>query len=262
MKKEKIAISVDKPLLDMIDSMIDGTNLRSRSQAIEKLLKKGIELEYVRSAIILIRDKEQETLIKEIHGKPLILHHLEMLQKAGIKKAILISKQTDFIEEIKDIAKESKVKLEFIDEKETIGNAQALLKAKPHVKTHFVVILGDTYNNFDLKKMILFHLKKDKLATVGLISHPEANRYSSVELEGDRIVEFRNKKESKSLVIDAGIYVFKPLIFKYFDFTSRSFERDVLPLLCEKDEMSGYFTYGEYEHLGDESESSDQPSSK
>lgn len=252
MNKEKIAISLDKPLLDMIDFMTDGTNLRSRSQAIEKLLKKGIELEYVRAAVILIRDKEQKTLLEEINEKPLILLHLDLLQKAGIKKAYLISKETDETEEILEVAKESKVRLEFINEKETIGNAQALLKIKPLIKTHFVVMLGDTYNNFDLKKMVLSHLKKDKLATVGLMSHHQPDRYSSVELEGDRIVEFRNKKESKSFIIDAGIYIFKPLIFKYFDFTTRSFERDVLPILCEKDEMNGYFTYGEYKHLGEE----------
>lgn len=256
MNKEKIAISLDKPLLDMIDAMIDGTNLRSRSQAIEKLLKLGIEQEYAKSAVILIRDKDQHLLLKEINGKPLMMHHLELLYKAGIKKPYLITKQTELIDQILAVTKDAKLKLEWIDEKDTQGNAQALLKAKPFLKTHFVVMLGDTYNHFDLKKMIIFHLQKDKLATVGLITHPKPSLYSSVELEGDRIVAFRNKKDSKSYIIDAGIYIFKPLIFKYFDFTTRSFERDVLPQLCEKEEIDGYFTFGEYTHMGEQQDTS------
>lgn len=252
MNKEKIAISVDKPLLEMIDDMIDGTNMRSRSQAIETLLKKGIEQEYVKAAVILIKDTEQATLLKKVKEKSLMACHLEMLYKAGIKKVYLITKSTEKTEEIVAAVKDEKLKLEIIDEKETIGSAQALLKAKPFLKTNFVVMLGDTYNNFDLKKMILYHLKKDKIATVGLISHNKPILYSSVQLEGDNIVEFRNKKESNSYIIDAGIYIFKPLIFKYFDFTTRSLERDVLPVVCQKREMDGYFTYGEYIHLGEE----------
>ena len=39
MKKPKIAISLDKPLLDLIDSKVDGSILRSRSQAMEFFLK-------------------------------------------------------------------------------------------------------------------------------------------------------------------------------------------------------------------------------
>ena len=254
MNKEKIAISVDKPLLEMIDAMIDGTNIRSRSQAIETLLKKGIEQEYVRAAVILIRDTEQQTLLKKINEKTLIASHLELLHKAGIKKAYLITKNTEKLKEIQEATKQERIKLEIIDEKETIGSAQALLKAKPFLKTNFIVMLGDTYNNFDLKKMILYHLKKDKIATVGLISHQKPILYSSVELEGDTIVSFRNKKESHSYVIDAGVYIFKPLIFKYFNFTTRSLERDVLPQLCDKGEMDGYFTFGEYKHLGEEAQ--------
>lgn len=256
MNKEKIAISVDRPLLEMIDAMIDGTNIRSRSQAIETLLKKGIEQEYVKTAILLIKDTEQGILLKKVKERPLITCHLDMLYKAGIKKVYLITKPTEKTQEILEIVKDEKLKVEIIDEKETVGSAQALLKAKHLLKTNFVVMLGDTYNNFDLKKMILFHLKKDKIATVGLISHNKPILYSSVQLEGDNIVEFRNKKESNSYIIDAGVYIFKPLIFKYFDFTTRSLERDVLPVVCQKIEMDGYFTYGEYIHLGEETTNS------
>jgi len=40
--KEKIAISLDKPLLTLLDALVDGITYRSRSQAIEHLLRKGL----------------------------------------------------------------------------------------------------------------------------------------------------------------------------------------------------------------------------
>ena len=43
MKKKKIAISVDEPLLDIVDSYIDNTTIRSRSQSIEALIKQAIK---------------------------------------------------------------------------------------------------------------------------------------------------------------------------------------------------------------------------
>ena len=43
MKKAKIAISLDNALLRLVDSKVDGSIMRSRSQAIEYFLKKGLK---------------------------------------------------------------------------------------------------------------------------------------------------------------------------------------------------------------------------
>jgi NDP-sugar pyrophosphorylase family protein len=59
-------------------------------------------------------------------------------------------------------------------------------------------------------------------------------------------VEFRNE-DSDSHIIDAGIYIFKPSIFKHL--TGKSFEKEVLPKLCKTNEVKGYFTHGKYLHL-------------
>lgn len=252
LKKEKIAISVDKPLLTVVDALVDGVTIRSRSQAIEALVRKGISHEYVQDAVILVKKEHQHLLLQKINGKELIAAHLALLENANIKQCYLITPKTETTTKIETIIpKKSKVIFTVIDEKEQKGNVHALHLLQEKLSTNFVVMLGDTFNSFDLKKMILFHLNKNKIATVGLMTHNQPNLYSSVELEGDRIVAFRNKKKSESFVIDAGIYVFNILLFHYFDTTTKLFEKDVLPKLCAVEQMNGYFTYGKYKHLGE-----------
>lgn len=251
-KKEKIAISVDKPLLTLIDALVDGTTIRSRSQAMESLLRKGLSQEYVQDAVILIKKEHQHLLLEKVNNTELIISHLELLESANIRQCYLITKETSTIKKIQAIIpKKSNILFSIINEEEQKGNVHALKLIQERLSTNFAVILGDTFNQFNLKKMILFHLNKNKIATVGLMSHNQPNLYSSVELEGDRIVAFRNKKKSNSFVIDAGIYVFNIMLFQYFDQATKFLEKDVLPKLCAVEQMNGYFTYGKYKHFGE-----------
>ncbi len=250
--KEKIAISLDRPLLVMIDALVNETMYRSRSQAIEHLVRKSLAQEYVRDAVILMKKEHQHLLFKKVCGKPLLLCHLALLEKANVQRCYLITQQTDIVDDFLAVAHgKTKIQFSILYETEARGNVAALELIKDKLSANFVVLLGDTYNAFNLKKMILFHLGKNKIATVGLISHKEPSLYSSVQLEGDRIVEFRNRKQSDSYVIDAGVYVFNIILFNYFINKARFFEKDVLPKLCSLDQINGYFTYGKYHHLGE-----------
>jgi NDP-sugar pyrophosphorylase family protein len=251
MKKEKIAISIDKPTREMVDAMVDGLTMRSRSQAIEFLITKGIEHQYVRDAVILCRGDDADLLLAVIDRKPLLTHHLTWLKAHGVQQITLVVGKTQQLQRIQQIAQESGARV-IVDERER-GTLPALLLVRHGLARNFIVLLGDTLNEFDLTKMILFHLKNDKLATIGLISSPTPQKYSTVELEGDRIVEFR-RRDSRSHIIDAGIYIFKPGIFKHCKQGMRFLERDVLPRLCHTNEVKGYFTHGRYVHLGERRE--------
>lgn len=249
--KEKIAISLDKPLLTLVDALVDGTTVRSRSQAIESLVRKGLAQEYIRDAVILIKKEHQQLLLQKIDGKPLLVRHLELLEKANIKQCYLITPETSVTQMFSSLLGKRKIHFTHIPEPVASGTVGALRLLQDKVSTNFVVLLGDTYNHFDLTKMILFHLNKNKIATVGLMSHNTPSLYSSVELEGDRIVAFRNKKKSASFIVDAGVYVFNVMLFQYFNSSARFFEKDVLPKLCALDQMNGYFTFGHYKHFGE-----------
>jgi NDP-sugar pyrophosphorylase family protein len=246
MKKDKIAISIDRPTLEMVDAMVDGLQIRSRSQAIEFLISKGIEQQYIKDAVILVRGEEAAILLKIVEGKTLLDQHLDWLAEHGVRNVYLITGVDAPLKKIEQIIDTHQIRARIITEEKSQGNIPALLLVKKELAKNFILLLGDTLNRFDLTKMILFHLKNDKIATVGLISSATPKKYSTVELEGDRIVEFR-AEHSESHIIDAGIYT----IFKSFTHTKRYFEKDILPALCHTNEIKGYFTHGKYIHFGE-----------
>ena len=72
MTKPKIAISLDKSLLNLVDSKVDGSVIRSRSQAMEFFLKKGLQEQSINTAVLLIKGEHQKNLLKKLKGKSLL----------------------------------------------------------------------------------------------------------------------------------------------------------------------------------------------
>jgi len=249
MKKPKIAISLDKSLLDLVDSKVDGSVIRSRSQAIEFFLRKGLQGQSVNTAVLLIKGEHQKNLLKSLKGKSLIKNQLDFFAQHGINKVYIVTQHTKTINLLLNEISDAKISVEIV-EKEARGNAQALQAIKDRIKNSFVAMSGDTYNNFDLLKMIKKHLELDKIATMGLMTREKITGYGTAILDGDLIVDFQEKpKQSSTNIVNAGIYIFKPEVFELFDNIS-SLEKDLFPKLARLNQLVGFFTYGEYEHLG------------
>lgn len=249
MKKPKVAISLDKSLLDLIDSKVDGYIIRSRSQAMEFFLRKGLQDQSINTAVLLIKGEHQGNLLKKIKGKSLIKNQIEFFSKNGINNVLIVTQHTKNINLLLNEISDAKINVEII-EKEARGNAQVLQAIKSKINNSFIVMSGDIYNNFDLLKMIKKHLELDKMATMGLMTREKIHGYGTVILDGDLIVDFREKpKESSTNIVNAGIYVFKPEVFEMFD-NVNSLEKDLFSKLARMKQLIGFFTYGEYEHLG------------
>ncbi|MBL7147222.1 MAG: nucleotidyltransferase family protein [Nanoarchaeota archaeon] len=250
MKKKKIAISIDEPLLDIIKSYIDNTRIRSTSQAIESLIKEAIKQKPITTAIILISEKDQHYLLEKINNTQLIDHHINFLTKFGINQVYLVTKENEELKN-KILELNKRINIDIVNE-EGKGTAHALSLIKNLVKNDFLVINGDTLNDFNLKKMINDHIENKKIATIGLISSTSPNKRGAAILEGTTIIDFKEKQETKSNVINAGIYILKPKIFEYFDEKTKSIEYNIFPILAKNKELQGFFTYGKFIHLPDQ----------
>jgi len=251
MRKKKIAISIDGPLLDIVDSYVDNTTIRSTSQAIEFLIKQAIKQAPITTAIILISEKDQRYLFEEIENTPLIECHISFLKKFGINHVYLITKESGMLTK-KILELNKSIKIELVNEEKGIGTANALTLIRDKVKNDFLVINGDTFNDFDLKKMINEHIDSNKTATIGLISSISPYKRGAAILEGTIIREFKEKQKTKSNIVNAGIYILKPKIFEYFDKHTKSLELDVFPKLARDKQLQGFFTYGKFRHLPDQ----------
>lgn len=249
MKKSKIAISLDKSLLDLIDAKVDGSIIRSRSQAIEFFLRKGLKESSIDIAVLLIKGEHQDNLLNEFKGKSLLKQQIDFFHSNGIKTIYIVTQHTPSINHILLEIENSPIEVKII-EKDVKGNADALIALKDKLKQNFVVMSGDTYNNFNLLKMVKKHLELDKLSTMGLMSIEKPSKYGNAILDGDLIIDFQEKpKAVASNVVNAGIYVFKPEVFELFE-NVRSLEKDLFPKLARIKQIVGFFTHGEYVHFG------------
>ena len=250
MKKSKIAISLGKPLLNLIESKVDGSVIRSRSQAIEYFLRKGLQDTSVSAAVLLLRGDHQKVSLINIKNKPLIKMQIEFFSKYGIKNLYIATQHTNFINNLLHEISSAEINVEIINANAK-GNADALESAKSRINGNFIVMSGDTYNNFDLTKMIKKHNELDKMATMGLMTREKPTAYGTAVLDGDLIVDFKEKSKHYSTnIVNAGIYVFKPEVFEMFkDVTS--LEKDLFPKLARIKQLVGFFTYGDYMHFGE-----------
>lgn len=249
MRKEKIAISLDKSLLEMVDSTIDNVRVSSRSQAISILLQHALEKQYITQVVVLLRTSHISLLFREIGGKLVLEKQIQFLQENGIEDVYFITGNHYQLETVQSHFRKKDIRFHLILEKEQKGNIPALQLLQSELCSNFVLLNGDTLNIFSLKKMIHFHLRTNKVVTLGLTISSSSKGYNTVELEGDQIVAYKKNVGHASSVIDAGIYVCKPTLFSYLG-KGTVLERDVLPKLCAAHHTQGYFTYGEYVHLG------------
>lgn len=247
-KKEKIAISISNDLIKTIDTKIDGNILRSRSQAIEFFLYKGLKEVSVDTAVILLSRSHQECALKDINGKSLIRNQIAFFEKYGVKKIFIVTQHSSKVNKLAEEVSGSGVR---IFEKELKGNAEALQAIKDKIsENNFIVMSGDILNSFDLRKMIDKHIDSNKLATMGLMSRDKPSMYGAVVLDGDLIIDFKEKsKDSQSHVVNAGIYCFKPNIFNFIDPKDTSLEKHVFPRIAKNNQLVGFFTHGNYIHV-------------
>ena len=248
MAKTKIAISVDNSLLKLVESKVDGSVIRSRSQAIEYFLKKGLQEQSVDTAVLLLKGEHQSIALKEFKGESLIKKQINFFSNYGIKTLFIVTQHTKKMNLLLNEVSNAKINVEII-EKQAKGNADALKIMRDKLNNNFVVMSGDTYNNFDLLKMIKKHIESDKLATMGLMTREKTSSYGTAILDGDLIVDFQEKpKHYSTNIVNAGIYVFNPEVFGLFeDFAS--LEKDLFPKLAKIKQLVGFFTYGEYAHF-------------
>jgi len=251
MPKEKVAIAIDHSLLKLIDSKV-GRVFPSRSQTIEHFLRKGLQDELLKTAVLMLKGDHQEYSLKKVKNETLLGEQVAFLKHYGIKDIHIVTQNSkhsiSFNEEVERVKKKEHVSIS-VHEKDVKGNAEALSSIKQWLNETFVVMGGDLHMHFNLSNMIKKHLDLSKMATMGLMMRGSPGKFGNAVLDGDYIVDFSEKpKQTKSYAVNAGIYVFSPQIFDYIR-NARSLEIEVFPKLSKDEQLVGHFTRGEYKHM-------------
>ncbi len=102
----------------------------------------------------------------------------------------------------------------------------------------FMLTYGDGVARININKLLEFHKKHGKIATITAVRPPA--RFGGIIFDGDRVSEFTEKPQIGEGWINGGFMVFEPKIFDYIDGDSTSLEAKVLEKLAEEGELMAY----------------------
>lgn len=200
----------------------------------------------------------------KINGTPILENVMRCYLKFGFEKFILaagykseIIKQYFLNYEIKnaDVIIDKRNKVTKIKKKiqntwsvkiiDTGVNAQTGARIK-YIKKfldkeneNFFMTYGDGIGNIDIKKLLAFHLKHKKIATMTIV-RPQA-RFGHIKIKGNSIIKFKEKDRLSEGWINGGFFVLNKKIFKYINNKQNCiFEKEPLEFLAKKKQLMAY----------------------
>ena len=258
MAKERLTITLDKALLDEIDTTIDGINVRNRSHAIERLIEIALSQNAPRKAIILaggepvkFNDNYIPKPMINIGGKPILEYTIKMLIRNGVNDlTILAGEKGDEIISYFGDGSRFGAKITYLIEEKRRGTEGALLLAKGLVGSEpFFVVNGDNLYDFSIAEMYKQHISTKALVTIALTTAEKTRGYGVIRLEGSKILDFVEKPANeKSKLISTGFYLFS---WGALDFIKQSnepimLEKSLFPMLASMGKLYGYVVAGNW----------------
>jgi glucose-1-phosphate cytidylyltransferase len=102
----------------------------------------------------------------------------------------------------------------------------------------FCLTYGDGVSDVDITASIAFHNQHQALATMTAVQ--PAARWGSLEIQGDRITEFREKLAGDGGWINGGFFVLSRKVLDYIDEDSTIWEREPLERLASEGNLNAY----------------------
>ena len=102
----------------------------------------------------------------------------------------------------------------------------------------FMLTYGDGVGNIDLKKLLEFHQKHGKLATVTAVRPPA--RFGGLKFDGDRVVEFTEKPQAGEGWINGGFFVLEQQVLDMIDGDDTLWEHEPLENLAGEGQLMAY----------------------
>jgi NDP-sugar pyrophosphorylase family protein len=249
--KNKISITLNDQIIKKIDSITDGLVIRNRSQAIEVILKKSFDRYKI--AVVLLGGPEEKLMIGkkyvpevEIKGMSLIEKDIKKLRENNFREIFIIARKK-ILESIFKIMKEGNlygVNINYVEEKDSRGDAESLRLIKNRIKSSFLVLFGDIiFDSIKINDLWTSHFKNPNIATLNLVTYKNPKIKGEVFCEGNRIIEFNQKPKKRrnenSYLVFSPIFICEPELLQYH---GTSLEEDIFPILAKKGLLNGHLS--------------------
>src|SRR6185369_1658048 len=192
-----------------------------------------------------------------LFNRPIMLHIVELLKKHDITELVMLLYHQPFY--IKNFFRDGAdfgVKITYVTPLQDMGTAGAVKAAEKYLDERFMVISGDLLTDFNLKKVMDFHVENKAKATITLTSVKDPLQFGVVITDKEkRITQFLEKPgwgEVISDTINTGIYVLEPDVLKIIpEGENFDFSQDLFPLMLKrKDALFGVTARGYWRDIG------------
>ena len=187
----------------------------------------------------------EETKIKpkpliKIGNKPIIWHLMKIYSTFGIKEFIICLGYKGYMikEELGKYMKGENWKIKFINTGLHTMTGGRVKRIKKYINKdkNFCLSYGDGLSNVNIKKLIKFHLDKNKIATLTAVKYKNPKGILSI----NKISDVNNIKEKPIEYINGGFFVLSSKIFKYLKNDKSIFEQDCLPVLSKNKQLLAF----------------------
>jgi NDP-sugar pyrophosphorylase family protein len=179
-----------------------------------------------------------------VGNRPILEIVLAQLATAGIVEAILtVGHESARLFKMVTAAGAFDLKISYSEESKPLGTAGPLTLVK-NPGRHFLVLNGDILTDLNFKKLIDFHLKSGRLATVAAHRRRLQVDFGVIEAEGGVIMDYL-EKPSLDYTVSMGVYVFDKKVLDYIPRRKRFDFPDLVRRMIEDGRYPAV-----YEHSG------------
>jgi glucose-1-phosphate cytidylyltransferase len=187
----------------------------------------------------------EETKVKpkplvKIGGKPIIWHIMKIYSYYGINKFIICLgyKGNVLKKELKRICLNENWDIKYLKTGIETMTGGRIKKTQKYIKKdkYFCLSYGDGLSSVNIKDLIKFHIKRDKIATLTAIRYK--NPKGILKINNRSVIQKIREKPIE--YINGGFFVLSKKIFKYLKNNKTIFEKDCLPKLADTGQLNAF----------------------
>jgi D-glycero-D-manno-heptose 1,7-bisphosphate phosphatase len=187
-----------------------------------------------------------------VGDRPFLAHLVESLAAAGFAEVVLLAGYLgEQVSEWTHQARLDGCRLRHIIEEQPAGTGGALWLARDRLQPDFALLNGDSWMDMDFADLRRRFRAAGSRLHVALRAVEDAGRYGVATLQGDRIASFAERPAGAGGgLINSGVYWVDRSLVALCGPPPRSLERDVMPELCRRGEVSGHEVGGFFIDIG------------
>ena len=180
-----------------------------------------------------------------IGDKPILWHIIKYFSEFNFSEFIICGGYK--IEIIKNFFKnfenkssklERSWKVKVVNTGKDSNTGERLKRIKKYVGESFCLTYGDGLSDVNLKKLINFHKKNKKKATVVAVQPPA--RFGSLRIKKEKVIKFSEKTQNTNSWINGGFFVLRKEVIKLIKNDLSVWERHPLEYLAKKKELIAF----------------------